>query len=391
MIQDDSGFSSQQHYGNYIGPTTELEPLLLDLSMASPYSTQDGTYKRADSRTAFLQDLNFTPSTSTSKANAPQNLERIVGPYRSILLQSYMTTVHPNFPILELEALQDFETNPVSSDPALLAAIYTITIPWLNPEPSKQRPVPIPEIYPIEELAFDLFRESLQAPTLSTIQAGLLLMQRPSIDSRTLNTQLVSIAHELGLHLDCTNWASPLSYKGLRRRLAWALYMQDKWCSLIHGRPSMITKSNWAVLDLVDEDFDACAPESPSSATSTHPSGSSSDEETQRGRELFKQMVKLTEILSMVLDTFFTLQAMREIDEAAHGGTKLILEKAKPVQIRLKEWFAKLPANLKMDSATSGKPSSTGTLSTHHPAAFSFPVVSHLNVFLSQSLLSTSA
>ena len=308
-------------------------------------------------------------STSTLKANATQTLERMVGPYRSILLQSYTTTIHPNFPILDLEALRSLDTSPVASDPALLAAIYISTIPWLNPEPSAKRPVPIPEIYPVEELAFELFRESLQAPTLSTVQAGLLLMQRPNIDSRTLNTQLVSVAHELGLHLDCTNWASPLSDKGLRRRLAWALYVQDKWCSLIHGRPSMITKSNWAVPDLVDEDFDASTLELPSSAASSNqPSGSSSsEEEMQRGSELFKQMVKLTEILSMVLDTFFTLQAMREIDEAAQGGTKLILEKAKPVQIRLKEWFAKLPANLKMDSATSGKPSSTGNDIRLHP------------------------
>ena len=356
---DGYAFSSQQHYGSHIGPTTELEPLLLDLSMASSSTVPDGSYKRADSRTAFLRDPNFTPSISTLRLNAPQNLERVLGPYRSILLQSYMATIHPSFPILDIETLQELDTISATSDPALLAAISILTIPWLNPEASKKRPVPLPEISSVEELAFDLFRESLQAPTLSTIQAGLLLMQRPNIDSRTLNTQLVTVAHELGLHLDCTNWQSPPSVKGLRRRLAWALYMQDKWCSLIHGRPSMITKSNWAVPDLVDEDFDAAAPE-PKSATSAQPSGSVSEEETQRGRELFKQMVKLTEILSMVLDTFFTLQAMREIDEAAQGGTKLILEKAKPVQIRLKEWFAKLPAILKMDSATSGKPSSTG-------------------------------
>ena len=356
---DGNALTSQQHYGSHIGPTTELEPLLLDLSMSSGNSTSDGSYQRADSKTAFLKDPNFTPSISTLRLNAPPTLERILGPYRSVLLQSYVTTVQPGFPILDLEAIQDLDTNPATSDPALLAAISILTIPWLNPESSKKRPLPIPEIYPVEELAFDLFRESLQTPTLSTIQVGLLLMQRPNIDSRTLNTQLVTIAHELGLHLDCTNWASPPSDKGLRRRLAWALYIQDKWCSLIHGRPSMITKSNWAVPDLVDEDFDAAVSE-PKSATSTQPGGSVSDEESQRGRELFKQMVKLTEILSMVLDTFFTLQAMREIDEAAHGGTKLILEKAKPVQIKLKEWFAKLPANLKMDSTTSGKPSSTG-------------------------------
>ena len=378
---DGNAFSSQQHYGSHIGPTTELEPLLIDLSMASGSTTPDGSYKRADSRTAFLKDPNFVPSISALRLNAPQSLERILGPYRSVLLQSYTTTVHPNFPILDLETLQELDANPASSDPALLGAICMLTIPWLNPETSRKRSVPLPEIYPLEEFAFDLFRDSLQAPTLSTIQTGLLMMQRPNIDSKTLNTQLVTVAHELGLHLDCTNWASPPSDKGLRRRLAWALYMQDKWCSLIHGRPSMITKSNWGVPDLVDEDFDAAIPE-PKSAISTQSSSMALEEETQRGRELFKQMVKLTEILSMVLDTFFTLQAMREIDEAAQGGTKLILEKAKPVQIRLKEWFAKLPANLKMDSATSGKPSSTGELFLFPRHFLLMLLLSHLSLVI---------
>lgn len=45
--------------------------------------------------------------------------------------------------------------------------------------------------------------------------------------------------------------------RGLRKRLAWALYMEDQWCSLVHGRPSLISKAHWAVRDLIEEDFEA--------------------------------------------------------------------------------------------------------------------------------------
>ena len=177
-------------------------------------------------------------------------------------------------------------------------------------------------------------------------------MQRPNVDSKTLNSQLVTAAYELGLHLDCTCWTLPASDKGLRKRLAWALFMQDKWCALIHGRPSAIVQSNWAVRTLTDDDFDdkTTVPEAPHIP----------DEELERGRELFKHMASLTEILSTLLDTFYTLQAMQEVDDAGPSGTRLILERAKPVQIRLKAWFAGLPNSLKMDNTMTGKPSSTG-------------------------------
>ena len=61
-----------------------------------------------------------------------------------------------------------------------------------------------------------------------------------------------------------------------------------------------------------------------------------------------------------MLDTFYTLQAMQDVDLAGVNGTRLILERAKPVQIRLKEWFTHLPTSLKMDDSLSGRPSSTG-------------------------------
>ena len=279
-------------------------------------------------------------------------VERLVGSFGPLLIQSYLTTTHRNFPVIEEGFFSDYENGRISNlDPALLAAIYALTIPWLARETGRG-PSQMPDVYQLEDLAFRLFGESLYKPTLSTLQAGILLLQKPNNDSKTLNSQLVGAAYELGLHLDCTTWSSNVAEKGLRKRLAWALYMQDKWCSLIYGRPSAISTKNWAVKTLTDEDFGAFRMSSQMLTA---------DEERERGRALFKEMVSLTEILSTVLDTFYTLRAMQEVEDAEQSGTRLILERAKPVQIRLKEWFAGLPANLKIDSTMTGKPSSTGS------------------------------
>ena len=309
------------------------------------------TYEKHDGRTAFFVDEMEIDRIRESKSSALNHVEQMIGSHGPALLRVYLNTTHSNFPIIEDGFFTDFfEGNKFNIDPALLAAIYALTLPWYARDLSTAESGR-PDVAQLEDLAFRLFGESLSKPTLSTIQTGILLMQRPNVDSKTLNTQLVAAAYELGLHLDCTYWTSPASDKGLRKRLAWALFMQDKWCALIHGRPSAIVQSNWAVRTLTDDDFDD---------KTTIPEAQIPDEELDRGRELFKHMATLTEILSTLLDTFYTLQAMQEVDDAGPGGTRLILERAKPVQIRLKAWFAGLPNGLKMDNTMTGKPSSTG-------------------------------
>jgi len=74
---------------------------------------------------------------------------------------------------------------------------------------------------------------------------------------------------------------------------------------------------------------------------------------------LFTQMVALSEILSEILQTFYTLKAMQEVENEQSNGLHLILERAKPIQIRLKDWFAALPVSLRMNNTKVKKLSST--------------------------------
>ena len=356
-ISEHDNRARSQHYGTHIGPTTELEPIILDLASTGEDVISQGAYRKADRNTTFLFDQISTEKNAGSSMTALKTFDRLIGLHSLPLLRIYMSIIHPNFPIIEQEFLLDCTTARRSNvDPALLGAIYTVTIPWLIHDNSRSL-TPFPDISQVEDITLGLFSDSLSKPTLSTVQAGLLLMQRPNIDSKSLNTQLVATAYELGLHLDCMSWTLPSTEKGLRKRLAWALYMQDKWCSLIHGRPSAIFQHNWAVQSLTDEDFDVDDNTIDSSTSAV---------ELKRGWTLLKQMVNLTEVLSTILDTFFTLKAMKEIDDAAQAGTRLILERAKPVQIRLKDWFARLPADIKMDSMVTGRTSSIGEWNCHY-------------------------
>ena len=341
-------------YSTHVGHTTELEPILFDLSAPGSNPMVESSYQRRDEHTAFLVRQLGLDSSRQSKSYALRDIEKLVKPHGAALMRTYQSTIHQNYPIVEDELFHHYESNMGNDvDPALLSAMYCLAMPCLAREVGGGL-APALDIIRLEDAAFKSFGESLCQPTLSTIQAGLLLMQRPNVDSKTLNTQLVGIAYELGLHLDCSSWSVSGSERSLRTRLAWALYMQDKWCSLIHGRPSSISGTNWAVQTLKEADFALSAKEADGESDSV--------DIDHGGQALFTQMVGLTEILSDVLETFYTLQAMREVEDAGQNGTRLILERAKPVQIKLKEWFARLPADLKMDSSTTGKPLCTGTI-----------------------------
>ncbi|KAL8629163.1 hypothetical protein Q9189_005119 [Teloschistes chrysophthalmus] len=334
-----------QHYGTHIGYTTEMEPILFDIYKAAGRNTQETGYQKPDPRNAFLVKKSDDDMQEDAEAEALTLIESLIGSHGSFMLQKFRETSNRSFPIVEQPFFHAYdERQSTNIEPGLLAAMYSVAAS--SPIPGFPTATQLGvDLAQLDEIAFRWFENSLAKPTLSTIQTGILLMQRPGVDTRTLNSQLVSVAYELGLHLDCTPWALTDTERSLRKRLAWALYMQDKWCALLHGRPSQIPSSHWAVKDLADNDF----------LVDYTGINEAAREEMKRGRELFAQMVSLTEILSTILETFYTLKAMQEVEDAGEDGTRLILDRAKPVQIRLKDWFSKLPKDLKMDSNNPGK------------------------------------
>ncbi|KAF8244921.1 hypothetical protein K440DRAFT_479871, partial [Wilcoxina mikolae CBS 423.85] len=378
------GLQGDRH-SHLVGPTAEYEQCLIDLC---PFDSKDeyalSSLSRITSFRRVCEETTFTLYPDEPTANHSETyedsdkIERVVSPHGQKLLKLYFRIVHPSFPILHKRVfLEKYARTHREFSPPLLAAVYILALHWWSYD-VELSPLPKPDVSALEKLAMKTMYDVMHRPKLSTVQAGLLLLQRNEEmkgSSWAFTAQLVAVGQELGLHLDCTNWKIPRWEKGLRKRLAWGLFMQDKWGALTHGRPTHITKSNWAVRPVEPEDFpDSAQPDGvKEEKTDDEEEGS---QEVEKGRMLFEQMIQLSQLMSDVLETFFSVEA--QMGFAGRGGTQKVLERAKPIQIRLKGWFAKLPDCLRMDAATkSRRLSSTGYL---HLAYFATEITLHRQI-----------
>lgn len=279
-------------------------------------------------------------------------VESIVQPHGKALVDLYFRIIHPSFPIMHKKVfLEKYARTYREFTPPILAAVYILALNWWSYSPDLVN-LPKPDVHKLEKLAPKFMIDVLNRAKLSTVQAGLLLLQRPEGDSWALTGQLVAISQELGLHLDCSKWEKiPDWERGLRKRLAWALFMQDKWGALIHGRPSLIHLEDWSVRPVELRDFPETAEDD------SEEEGSS---EIEKGRLSFINMISLTEILTDILDTFFTLRATSSIASEGDNAIAVTLERAKPIQLKLKEWYTRLPSCLAVGETKARKLSSTG-------------------------------
>lgn len=337
------GFFNQST--QHIGMTTELEPALLEYLPLDEYDecTVSGSrIRRCADNCTYMRVINTVPI-GDSQAVSLDAIESLVAPYGATLIEKFFEHVHPSFPILIEDAFRQSYRERRQLSPLLLAAVYVLTLKFVDVGASSQT-ARRPDAARLESTALKLLLDSLPFPSISTIQAGLLLTQKSTLATASLNGQLVTAGFELGLHQDCSKWRMKTWEKGLRKRLAWALYMQDKWSSLVHGRPSHIFAFNWTVKDLVEQDF--------SDAFLSGTDSAHDEAAVGHGPLLFCHMAALTTILSDILDRFYTLHAIEDFEAAGNQRTRIILEKAKPAQIRLKDWFSSLPPALKMESSS---------------------------------------
>jgi hypothetical protein len=373
----------QDRYSQYIGPTTDFEPSLINLS---PFDPQDesllarGTLRKVSDQDTFLMLPDFNTPGFEHQVEDVEEIEKIVAPHGRRLIDLYFRVVHPAFPIIQKNVFYEkYERSYKEFSPPLLAAIYILAINWWDQD-EELSTLPRPNVRALERLVRTTLADAMYRPKLSTVQAGLLLSQRPEGDQWAPTAQLVAIAQELGLHLDCSTWKIPPWERGLRKRLAWALYMQDKWGALVHGRPSHVFAANWAVQPLAATDF---------MDVEWDENDGEERAEIERGRLIFVQMVQLSQILAEILETFYTLQAMTTVANAGAQGMQLVLTLAKPIQLKLKEWYAALPPRIRMDGSLSqssaatlanGRLSSIGYL---HLAYFATEITLHRRIIRS--------
>lgn len=331
----------------YIGPTSIHDQMLLE---ATPIDTQtdsrmvdDIELRKVSQDTVFMLHNDYSEELYTRSIHNCDAVEAIVSPFGQDLIDLYFKVVHPSFPIIHKKVfLEKYKRTHREFLAPLLAAVYLLALNWWDSDPklSNIDPANKPDAEALLKLATSTFVDALDRPKLASIQAGLLLLQcKPTrAGNWMLCSQVVAIAEELALSVDCGRWKIPRWERGIRRRLSWAVWLQDQWLSLSESRPSHTDRHRtWLLNDLNSDDF-------PDKNENSDEDGGWAAE-VANGRLLFCEMIELTKIVEDIRNQLFAPLAIKNITT-----TQEILEMAKPLQLRLRNWYHSLPKSLFMSA-----------------------------------------
>ncbi|KXJ93775.1 fungal-specific transcription factor domain-domain-containing protein [Microdochium bolleyi] len=272
-------------------------------------------------------------------------IEALVSPWGPKLLELFWRYVHPSYPIIHRDDLMEAYKDR-KAPCALLGAIYLVATRWwqYDPDLSAQRML---DLETLRKHVHQAIQSCYHLPKLYSLQALLLTLQCQPDDPLNpdytfnwgLTCQALAIGQCLGLHLDASQWSIPRPERNARKRLAWALYMQDRWTAAANGCPVHIHDDDWAVADLTDVDFVDC--------DTADVSDAEEDRRTMAmlGKDHFMLMTRLTQILSDVLANFYTLKKSSEQD------TAILLRRAFPMLEALNQWSMTVPDRLGMHIA----------------------------------------
>ncbi|KAA8651363.1 hypothetical protein EYZ11_000937 [Aspergillus tanneri] len=363
-------------HSEYIGPTSYHEPSLLDLrpSALHPLGKHECRPRRVDESTAFITYPDEDSASEIQRMSDLDKIEATIQPLGSILVKLYFHIVHPTFPILHKEVfLEKYARSYHEFSPPLLAGVYLLALDWQLFDRALVTASRIPDAATLESLAMRAMEDDLKRPKLSTLQAGLLLLQRVRRTHNTLLAQLVALGQTLGIHVDCSDWAIPEWEKGLRRRLAWALYMQDKWGMLVHGRPSLIpdwVSSNSESICNHDWDVRPCTLEDFPEAVVNEDDRSHGSVDAETGRASFLKSIELAKIFSQIHSTLCSVGVTKKGGKLDRIGAAGAMALATPLAQRLQQWYTVLPDGLKLETtAHVRRLSATGALHISYMAA----------------------
>ncbi|GAD96928.1 conserved hypothetical protein [Paecilomyces variotii No. 5] len=279
-----------------------------------------------------------------------EDVERLVHPHGPTLIKLYFRIVHPSFPILHKGVfIEKYNRTYHEITPHLLAAVYALAIRWWSYDPDLLLLEKLNEAA-LVKIAHRAVQDAMHRPRLNTIQAGLLLLQRQRNPLSTDNSwmwsftsSLIGLGQHLGLHLNCSDWNIPEWEKGLRKRLAWALFIQDTFSALILGRPCIISDTDWIVEPLQPRDFSE-------GFRDEEYSDQIASVSIENGKILFIELVKLARITARMLRQLYSLRSLAEVAEPQQ-----VLAIAKPLGNDLSTLLKSLPDDLRMDNLQPGK------------------------------------
>ncbi|KAJ5989743.1 hypothetical protein N7522_009950 [Penicillium canescens] len=335
---DDSGMKHfyKVHFRNAGGvPTAQRIPVHFMIS-ADELTTAIKLETRAGAGDVTRERLNYLVP--------PEYGRRLVGlfvkyvfPALPIISRSQLGLTTASYQLPEISALDKVPIH-------LLAGIYASAFQFVAHDDylcvlSTYHASPVETLW---RMVYELISEEIHSPRLAVLQAALLYIHQQPRDEARLTTadtpflwsfvgQIVGLACSLGLHIECRMWGIPAWEKRLRRRLWWAVYAEDKWRSLLMGRPPYIHPDEWDVSELDEGDFLV----GPRQGFSTL----SCDTEIP-----FRYLVNLTRIGEEIHDTFYTLRASQILNANFSTSAELgrgLLEK-------LNAWYSSLPETFRL-------------------------------------------
>ncbi|SMN22602.1 similar to Saccharomyces cerevisiae YIR023W DAL81 Positive regulator of genes in multiple nitrogen degradation pathways [Maudiozyma saulgeensis] len=376
----------------YVGPTSIYDIGIVDRikldNIDQIQISKTLSLRKVAPKVQFLLSDDYNQKLYTEQEQQIDMVEQLVHPHGKLLVEIFFKRVHPYFPILhERVFLEKYLRSYRELTTPLLACIYSLALQWWDFHPKLIGFAKPDVVEVLNDIAFKTFFERIERPKLSMIQTGLLLLQcrSESKNNWVLCSNVVALSEELGLGVSCQDWKLPKWEKDLRKRLAWAVWSTDKWTALIEGRHShLILGRNWMVNILKRSEFPSTSPiiqgfGSLDSTGQQQRDGSSfslnvgnlglydmslTNEAYQDGTLMFQQMVSLSIIVGEIMDTFYTQGAI-------HVNTNIeqVLKLAKPLQLKLREWYHSLPKQLSMNNFTEKKFNSNATLTLIYFAA----------------------
>jgi hypothetical protein len=377
LLKETLGHQNRQS-SSFIGASADFDPAMAIMlpfnSKGECLAVQTPTLlRRTDQNAHFMMRPDSEQEIEEELANLDA-VEKMVAPHGPALVELYFRIVHPSFPIIHKKVfLEKHGRTYRELTPIGLGAVYILALNWWSYSPTLSN-LPKPNVNDLEKLVLRMLFEAHTRPKVSDVQGGLVLMQRPDVNSWAMTGHLVSITQNLGLHIDCSDWHIPDWERGVRKRVAWAIFMQDKWGASIYGRPSHIRTDDWDVQPLVSSDFPETAKDDDDEEGSA---------EVEKGKLTFIHMVSLTQIVADLLDEFYTLKALKKSPDIAE-----VLQRAKPIQMRLKTWHSNLPSGLAVEETKARRLSSVGYL---HLAYYTAEVTLHRAILRASSLLSVDS
>ncbi|KAF4500727.1 transcriptional regulatory [Fusarium agapanthi] len=257
-----------------LGLSGDMDPYLLQLYQ----SDEHGTFKfkqlaiRSVNSSTPVQFLISQPSlfaqsrkevrhTGASISSQRAELEKAVSPNMGKrLISLYNRFIAPHYPVFSTES----PPNPATSAPCLLAAIYSIALPFAmyDDQLCIDMAYDSPDAEDLAHLINTAVAFDIHSPNIATVQTLFLLITRPSSNPlvsdasyrwTTMGT-LVSAATNIGLHLDPSIWNIPPAQIATRRRLSFFVFAMDQWLAAALGRPPHIHRANWLVDELSTQD-----------------------------------------------------------------------------------------------------------------------------------------